>query len=326
MNVDRLQQIQSPIAAELEQYTALFSETMHTENPLLQKALSHLLQKTGKLMRPTLTLLSARLTGQTNEQVFHVALALELLHTATLIHDDVVDESDMRRGQASINSLLGNKVAVLTGDFVLSCALQHAALTHNTQVVSVVSELGQTLADGELFQLHNTTSEKIDEASYYEVIRKKTASLFAACAQLGALMSGATADDVERMRQFGQLAGMCFQLRDDMLDLSSSDELGKPTGNDLREGKLTLPVIHALKQSGDSQMLELALKTRRGEASAKEQDTLARFAIEHGGVEYAQWSMNELRMMANGLIFDTEEPDVATALRGYIDFIVDRNR
>ena len=322
--MDSLQHIQTLIATELEQYDRLFRATLEHDNPLLQTALSHLLQRTGKRMRPVMVLLSARLVGEVTPQVYDVALAVELLHTATLVHDDVVDESDRRRGQVSVNALLGNKVAVLVGDFLLSKALQHAAQTRCTEIVSVIGELGQTLADGELFQLHNVASEKIEESAYFEVIRKKTASLFAACAQLGALMGGGTEQEVERMRQFGQLTGMCFQLRDDIFDLTASDEVGKPVGNDLREGKLTLPVIYALKHSESEEMLEVARRIRSGEASQEEMDALTRFTIEQGGIEYARWSMNELRMMANGLIYESKDPAVAESLRSYVDYVVER--
>lgn len=323
--MNKLQQIQAPIASEMARYGELFEATLQHDNPLLHIALEHLLQRIGKQMRPTMVFLAARAVGEVTPEVYHVALALELLHTASLIHDDVVDESGMRRGHKSVNALLDNQAAVLVGDYVLGRALQHAAQTNDTRVVATVAELGQTLADGELLQMYNADNTEVSEVVYYEIIRKKTASLFSACAKLGALKAGGSEADVERMRQFGQLTGMCFQLRDDIFDLTASDEVGKPVGNDLREGKLTLPVIYALKHTGDEEMYRIARLVRTGEASQDEQDTLARFAIEQGGIEYARWSMNELRMMAIGLIYESADPAIAEALRGYVDFVVERN-
>ena len=303
----------------------MFQSALEHENPLLAMALSHIGKRSGKMMRPTLVLLCARLTGQVNEAVLHAAVALELLHTASLVHDDVVDESDRRRGQLSVNALAGNKVAVLVGDYLLSVALQHAALTANTAVVNVVAEMGKALADGELLQLNNTKSEEISETSYYEVIRKKTASLFAACAQAGTILSGGTEDDVERMRRFGQLTGMCFQLRDDIFDLTQDADVGKPVGNDLIEGKLTLPVIHALLKGGDSEMTDLALKVRRGEAMPQEISVLVDFTRQQEGIAYSEWAMDEFRYMASGLIPDDADSAVVDALRLYVDYVAQRN-
>ena len=169
--MDKLQQIQAPIACEMARYREMFEATLQHENPLLHTALVHLLQRLGKQIRPTMVFLAARATGRVTPKVYHVALALELLHTATLIHDDIVDESNMRRGQKSVNALLSNQAAVLVGDYILSRALQHAALTKNTRVVATIAQLGQTLSDGELLQLHNTSLADASEASYYEIIR-----------------------------------------------------------------------------------------------------------------------------------------------------------
>ena len=193
--MNSLEDLQKPVADILEQYREQFAATLQSENALLQQALNHLLQKKGKLVRPTLVFLSASLFGGVNQKVYDVALALELLHTASLVHDDVVDESDRRRGQASVNALMTNQIAVLVGDFILSRALHHAAQTGDAKVVDVVANLGETLADGELLQLANLDADKLDEASYYMVVRKKTSSLFAVAAQLGALVSGASEEE-----------------------------------------------------------------------------------------------------------------------------------
>lgn len=293
--MSQLESIQTPVKEELKQFADIFETALSHENPLLGMALEHLKKRTGKRMRPVLVLLCARLTGRVNDAVLNAAAALELLHTASLVHDDVVDESDTRRGQLSVNALSGNKVAVLVGDYLLSVALQLAAKTQNTEVVGVVAQLGQTLADGELLQLANTKKQELSESSYYEVIRKKTASLFSACAQVGAILAGGSGEEVERMRRFGQLVGMCFQLRDDIFDFDNKADTGKPAGNDMKEGKLTLPVIHALNKAADDGMTALAMKVRRGEATAQEIDSLVAFTREQEGIAYAEWAMDEFR-------------------------------
>ena len=283
-----------------------------------------MLQKKGKLVRPTLVFLSAKLSGTVNQRVYDVALALELLHTASLVHDDVVDESDRRRGQASVNALMTNQIAVLVGDFLLSRALHHAALTGDTKVVDVIANLGQTLADGELLQLANLDEEKLDEASYYMVVRKKTSSLFAVAAQLGVLASGGSEEEAERMRRFGHLVGTCFQLRDDIFDYDTKTDIGKPAGNDMKEGKLTLPVIHVINKTKDEEMLSKALKVRRGEATQEEIDDLVAFTIDNEGIEYAYWAMNEFRMMADGLIDESRDPAIVESLHSLVSFMAER--
>ncbi|MDO5490252.1 MAG: polyprenyl synthetase family protein [Bacteroidaceae bacterium] len=324
--MSQLESIQTPVKEELKQFADIFETALSHENPLLGMALEHLKKRTGKRMRPVLVLLCARLTGRVNDAVLNAAAALELLHTASLVHDDVVDESDTRRGQLSVNALSGNKVAVLVGDYLLSVALQLAAKTQNTEVVGVVAQLGQTLADGELLQLANTKKQELSEASYYEVIRKKTASLFSACAQVGAILAGGSGEEVERMRRFGQLVGMCFQLRDDIFDFDNKADTGKPAGNDMKEGKLTLPVIHALNKAADDGMTALAMKVRRGEATAQEIDSLVAFTREQEGIAYAEWAMDEFRYMAAGLIPEDADQTVVEALRHYVDYVAQRNK
>ena len=322
--MNTLEALQKPIADVLEQYKQQFEETLQSDNPLLKQAIGHLLQKKGKLVRPTLVFLSAKLFGSVNQCVYDVALALELLHTASLVHDDVVDESDRRRGQASVNALMTNQIAVLVGDFLLSRALHHAALTGDAKVVDVIANLGQTLADGELLQLANLDEEKLDEASYYMVVRKKTSSLFAVAAQLGVLTSGGSEEEAERMRRFGHLVGTCFQLRDDIFDYDTKTDVGKPAGNDMKEGKLTLPVIHAINKTKNEEMLSKALKVRRGEATQEEIDDLVAFTIDHEGIEYAYWAMNEFRMMADGLIDESRDPAIVESLHSLVSFMAER--
>ena len=302
----------------------MFEKAMSHENPILNEALVHMRQRLGKMMRPILVILSARMVGRCTQEVLHAAVALEMLHTASLVHDDVVDESDRRRGQASVNARFGNKAAVLVGDYVLSMALEHAALTQSTQVVGLVAQLGQTLADGELLQLYNTQSDIIDEKSYYSVIRKKTASLFAACSQIGAILAGGSDDDVERLRQIGQITGTCFQLRDDIFDYDDKHDVGKPAGNDMKEGKLTLPAIHAVLRGGDPEMKSLALKIRRQQASPSDIQRMVDYTRQQNGIAYAEWAMQEFQYMAAGLVSEDGNPAIREALHAYIDYVAGR--
>ena len=321
--MDVLDKIKAPVASDLIRFNEAFRETLYADNPLLEKAVEHFLKAPGKQIRPLLVLLSARMVGNVDDKVINVALALEMLHTASLIHDDVVDESDRRRGLPSLNAFLSNQVAVLVGDFVLSKALECAAKTQDIRVVHYVSQVGQALADGELLQLDNKDSDVLSEAAYFDVISRKTASLFSTCARLGALTAGGSDAEAERLAQFGKLIGICFQLRDDVFDYGKA-EIGKPVGNDMKEGKLTLPAIYAVKYGKDASMHELALKVRRREASAEEIQKLIDYAISGGGLEYAQWHMKDMQGMADGLIDDTRDAAVTEALHLLASFVAER--
>jgi len=307
----------------MEQFREVFRKTLYSDNPLLEQVVEHLLKAPGKQLRPMLVLLAARMVGEVNEKVIRVALALEMLHTASLVHDDVVDESDRRRGLPSVNALLSNQVAVLAGDFVLSKALECAAQTEDVRVVRYIAQLGQSLADGELLQLDSQDSEVLSEAVYFDIIGRKTASLFSLCARLGAMMAGGTEAEAERLAQYGKLIGICFQLRDDVFDYGTA-EVGKPLGNDMKEGKLTLPTIYAVVHSDDASMRELALKVRRREASAEEMHQLMDFTVSQGGLEYARWHMKDMQGMADGLIDDTRNPSITEALHLLTAFVAER--
>ena len=321
--MDVLDKIKAPVAAELEQFGEAFRKTLFSDNPLLEKAVEHLLKGPGKQIRPLLVLLSARMVGKVSDKVIQVALAMEMLHTASLVHDDVVDESDRRRGLPSLNAFLSNQVAVLAGDFILSKALECAARTQDVRVVHYISQVGQALADGELLQLDSKDSDVLSEAAYFDVISRKTASLFSVCARLGALAAGGSDAEAERLAQFGKLIGICFQLRDDVFDYGTT-EVGKPLGNDMREGKLTLPAIYAVTYGEDASMRELAMKVRRREASADEIQKLIDYSISGGGLEYAQWHMKDMQGMADGLIDDTRDAAVTESLHLLASFVAER--
>lgn len=305
-------------------FESLFSITLQHQNPILATALQHVLGRKGKLMRPLLVLLAARKFGQVNQAVLHAAVSLEMLHTASLVHDDVVDESGMRRGQSSVNAMMGNKAAVLVGDYLLSTSLKHAAMAGSLRVVEMIARLGQNLSDGELQQLSNIKSDEISEQQYFEVVRSKTASLFAVCAEVGALLSGASEEEISRMREFGTYVGICFQIRDDVFDYYADARVGKPTGNDMKEGKLTLPVVHAVLQPGAESWREIALKVRAGHATDEEIGALVEYTKQSGGIDYARSKMDECRSCALGLIGSDGDAAVCDALRLYVDFVLKR--
>lgn len=307
-------------------FIGIFNRSMTHADGMLQQVLTHILQRAGKRMRPMLILLMAKNYGRVSGVTQNAAVGLELLHTASLVHDDVVDESGERRGQASVNATYNNKVAVLTGDYLLSTALLHVALTGNKTIVQYLAELGRTLASGEILQLSNISNNTISEDVYYQVIKQKTAALFEACCAIGALSSGADNEEIEAAKQFGQNLGIIFQIRDDIFDYYESAEIGKPTGNDMAEGKLTLPVIYALNSAADHDMTALAHKVKAGTVTPDEIALLVEFTKQHGGIDYARRRMEDFRALCMEYISaHTGSNDISEALTAYVDFVIGRN-
>ena len=307
--MDSISFIKSPISAELEDFKKHFDSCLSSSNLLLNSVIAHIRQKNGKMMRPILVLLAAKLYNEICPATLHAAVALELLHTASLVHDDVVDESTERRGQLSVNAVFNNKVAVLTGDYLLATALVEVGMTRNYGIIDIVSKLGQDLAEGELLQLSNVSNPEYSEDIYFDVIRKKTAVLFA-----------------EYARLFGEYIGLCFQIKDDIFDYYESKEIGKPTGNDMLEGKLTLPALYALNSTRDKQAQEIAAKVKSGTATTDEIARLIEFSKANGGIEYATKVMIEFKEKALSLLASMEDTDVKKALVCYLDYVVEREK
>ena len=323
--MDYLHLIKQPIEQELLDFIELFNSSLQHEDGLPSSALSHIRQRGGKRMRPMLILLMAKNYGEVTQVSQHAAVGLELLHTASLVHDDVVDESQERRGQASVNASYNNKVAVLVGDYILSTALLHVAKTGNKRIVEYLAELGRTLAAGEILQLTNIRNQEISEEVYYQIIKNKTAALFEACAAIGALSAGAGEDDVLKAGQFGQDLGIMFQIRDDIFDYYDSQEIGKPTGADMAEGKLTLPVIYALNSNKMDSMMNLALKVKQGGVNADEIAVLVEFSKKAGGIEYAEQRMRDYHRLCQKYIEENvKDKNISDALTAYIDFVIER--
>ena len=276
-------------------------------------------------MRPMLMLLIAKNFGGVSEVTQHAAVGLELLHTASLVHDDVVDESDERRGQASVNASFNNKVAVLVGDYILSTALLHVSYTHSEEIVRHLAQLGRTLSDGEILQLTNIQNKEVSEEAYYEVIKRKTAALFETCAAVGALSAGADDTAVQTAKEFGRNLGIIFQIRDDIFDYYDADTIGKPTGNDMAEGKLTLPVIYALNTAGNNAMSRLAEKVKNGTISTDEIAELVLFTKENGGIAYAEKRMQDFHQQALTFInMHVRHTAIREALQTYLDYVIQR--
>ena len=323
--MDYLSLIKQPIEQDLNDFIALFNESLTHSDGLLGSALSHIRQRGGKRMRPMLILLTANNFGKVSHVTQNAAVGLELLHTASLVHDDVVDESSERRGQASVNATYDNKVAVLVGDYILSTALLRVSLTDNQKIIQLLAELGRTLAAGEILQLSNIQYQDFSEDVYYQIINNKTAALFEACAKIGAISAGASEEEIIAAAKFGQNIGMIFQIRDDIFDYFDSKEIGKPTGNDMVEGKLTLPVLYAMNNSNLESMQTLARKVKAGTVNADEIAVLVEFTKRCGGIEYAEQKMEEIAVEARVFIERyVKEKAISDALTAYLDYVIQR--
>ena len=316
--------ITAPIQRELNEFIEMFNQALTHPDGLLGQALSHIRNRGGKRMRPILVLLMAKNFGVVNEATLHSAVGLELLHTASLVHDDVVDEAQERRGQQSVNACYDNKVAVLVGDYVLSTALFHVSMTHQEAIFREIAELGRALANGEILQLTNTDENGLSEEKYFQVIENKTSALFESCCIIGALSAGLTMNDIQEVRRFGSIIGTIFQIRDDIFDYYDSKEIGKPTGNDMAEGKLTLPVLYALNHTDDAAMQSLAKKVKNGTVTPDEIATLVSFTKARGGIDYAMQKMDELAAEGLEFIRKSVKPELQDAFTAYLEYVIQR--
>lgn len=323
-----LDRIKQPIVEELSRYAQLFDSVLTHEEDFMRRVLDYVRGRKGKMMRPILVLLLAKELGEIGEPTLRAAVALELLHTSSLIHDDVVDESEERRGKASVRKVYDNKVAVLLGDYMLAQTLRQSALTGHIGIVDAVAGLGGTLAEGEILQLSHVEQESFSEETYFSIIHRKTGALFEACGQLAALSMRAEEDFLRRARQLGSWIGLSFQIRDDIFDYYDSEtNIGKPTGNDLAEGKLTLPVIYALNSAKNDEMLALANKVKAHEVTREEIGRLVAFAKESGGIEYAERRMWDFHAEAQTFLDKyVKDESIRTSLQTYLDYVIKREK
>jgi len=300
MNVQMnfIESIRQPILKEMQLFQKTFAAGLSTDNPLLLSVNEYVLQKSGKQLRPMLVILSAKLCGETNQTTIDGAISLELLHTASLIHDDVVDDTLERRGKPSVNARWTNKIAILSGDYILSKALGCAAKTDNLPILKAMANIGMQLSDGELLQLVNAQISKTSEENYFTIIRKKTALLFSTCSEVGGLSVNADENALHHLRNFGEYLGICFQIKDDIFDYSPDINIGKPTGNDIRDGKVTLPLIYGLLNSEGEERENVLTWINTKDFSPENIQAITQFAYKSGGVDYALSQMEVFKNKA----------------------------
>ncbi len=321
--MDYMNQICMPVTAEFDEFRSRYSSLFSCSNPAVDVLLKFLSRRNGKMMRPLLVLLVSKCYGQVPDSVYHLGAAVELLHQGSLIHDDVVDESEKRRGHRSANAAFDNRLAVLLGDYVVSMALQQITATADVRCVQHLSKLIGTLSEGEINQLNALDYDTLSEDVYFDIISKKTAILFSTCTELSAVLSGASGSDIEGFRHFGHVAGLCFQIMDDILDYHSSDETGKPSGNDMKEGKFTLPAIYALNNS-DRDWSGHIKAIRSLSATPEQIKEVTEYTLSHGGIDYAVRKMDELKKQAIQGLPAFISCDLRTALESYLELITNR--
>lgn len=316
--------IKAPIEKEMKEFERYFKTQLNSRIPLLTIITNYVLRRKGKQMRPMLVFLAAKLNGETTDASYTAAGLIELLHTATLIHDDVVDETYQRRGFFSINALWRSKIAVLVGDYFLSVGLISALKTKQIGVLEVVSDAVKEMSEGELLQIEKSRQLNITEEVYYDVIRMKTATLIAACTKAGAYSVNATEAQLEKMQQFGTYLGMAFQIRDDLLDYEKTNLAGKPTGNDLKEKKITLPLIHVLNQMQNGEKREILRTIKRHHKNERKIAPIMQMVKERGGIEYARLKMVEYRDKALSILDEYPKSDARESLRELVYFTTTR--
>jgi len=322
--MNKLQTIIQPVEKEMEVFKRLFAETLHKRNNDFQHIIDFISVKNGKKIRPLLLLLSAKLCGEPNEKSIDYAIMIELLHAATLVHDDVVDNTMERRGQPSVNATYDNRIAVLLGDYILTMAIKKATQSRSFIILDILSQVAKNLAEGELAQLVASKESKYNEKNYFKIIWKKTAFLLSSCSELGAISVNASIEKLRRLRLIGENFGMCFQIRDDIFDYFEQGNLGKPTGNDIREGKITLPLIFALNTAPKSESYYFKNIIKNRDFSPENIRLLIDFAKENRGIEYAQRIMQEISSRTMLLLDFFPESEAKTSLISFNDYIIER--
>lgn len=325
MSKTAIEKIRERLAPELDEMNAIIRSSLFTTDPLMGSVVEQYLRTKGKQIRPLLVLLSARLFGDINDSTLHAAASLEMLHNATLIHDDVVDDADYRRRTPTLNKDFDNRIAVLVGDFFVSTALQEAIKTKDMKAVVSVAELGKELSLGEIDQISNARERSIDECRYLDVIGKKTASLFMKCVKLGAESTDATSEEIESLVEYARLLGLCFQIKDDIFDYYEDMEVGKPTGNDLRENKISLPLIHAVNTTAGEGSNAMRTLLIRGDLTDGEIAVLIDFAKTNGGIDYAYRMMEEMRLKGDRLLESLPDNEWRDAFAELFDFTIRRH-
>jgi len=321
-----LSEIKKPVKNEMAQFEAYFGRTLHSEIPLLKIILNYIFRRKGKQMRPLLVFLTAKLNGEIAEPTYVAATFIELLHTASLVHDDVVDDASERRGALSINALWNSKIAVLVGDYMLSQGLLIAVEKNRTDMLEIVSEAVKSMSEGELFQLQKARKLNIKEDDYFRIIKSKTAALIAACTACGARSVTDDPETIQMMKDFGENIGIAFQIRDDLLDYYGNGLTGKVSGNDIKEKKITLPLIHALENSPVFEKRHILGIVRNKKKTRTEIAEVVSFVSEHGGMEYAELKMNQYRDKALAILDTYPESEVKKSLWEFVLYTISREK
>lgn len=324
--------IRQPIESEWKRYEKVLHETLRADDKVQQRVLDYILSQRGKQFRPLVVLLCAQICNPITDKSLRSAVALDLLHNASLVHDDVVDNSDMRRGQPAVHTQWTNKVAVLMGDYMLAKVIGLVAEVRNIRILEIVSSLGQSLSTGEVLQLHYGASMWIDEAQYMKIIDQKTAQLFQACAEAGAESAGCTQRQRTALREYGRLLGLCFQIKDDIFDYSDLEEIGKPTMSDLRDGKVTLPLIEALRRAPQDEAEAIKAKgewlvakeEREQKEEAKVLEEVKSFVMRFKGDEYAVQRMLDYKKQATEALNVFRDSAEKRSLLGLLDYAINR--
>jgi octaprenyl-diphosphate synthase len=318
-------EIMHPIQSEMAEFEVRFRQSMKSKVPLLDKITHYIIRRKGKQMRPMFIFLTAKMLGEMNDRSYDAASLVELLHTATLVHDDVVDDANERRGFFSVNALWKNKIAVLVGDYMLSRVLLLSIEKKNVRLLEVVARAVREMSEGELLQIEKARRLDITEEIYFEVIRQKTASLIATCCEAGAI-SVDREDMSERMRNFGELVGLAFQIKDDIFDYGTSGKIGKPTGLDIRERKMTLPLIYTLNTAPKEVRKELINIVKNKNEKTKQVRRAVELVIQYGGIEYAHTKMLELKAQALDLLTDIPDSEAKNSLIGLVEYTTTREK
>jgi octaprenyl-diphosphate synthase len=318
--------IKRPVENEMAEFEQYFSRTMRSDIPLLKIILNYILRRKGKQMRPLLVFLTARLNGTIAESTYVAATCIELLHTASLVHDDVVDDASERRGSLSINALWNSKIAVLLGDYLLSSGMHICVEKSRYDMLDIISDAVRSMSEGELLQLQKARKLNIREEDYYKIIISKTAALLSACTACGAKSVTDEAETIQLMKEFGENIGIAFQIKDDILDYESSGLTGKAVGNDIKERKITLPLIYALEQSNSTNKRRILNIVKNKKKTKSEINEVINFVIENGGLDYAELKMNLYRDKALAILDYYPESEVKDSLRQFVNYTTSRKK
>ena len=324
LQMTTLDDIKSAVSDELAHFEKFYQDALHSDNFLLDRIGRYTLKHKGKQLRPLFVFLSSKCFGDVNESTYRAATFIELLHSATLIHDDVVDDAAERRGFASINALYKNKIAVLAGDYLLSKGMMIALEKHDYQMLDMISETVKNMSEGEIFQLEKAKKFDISEDDYYQIIEKKTASMIGSCCAIGAVSTGASAEHVEAMRKFGIFAGTAFQIRDDIFDYQPDNKSGKGYGNDIREHKMTLPLIHLLKESSAIERTMIISKIRLSGKRRSTIDEIIKKANEKNSLQYCEEKMNYFIQQADNQLNAIADGEAKSSLRELMNYCIKR--